>query len=129
MSKTAALRLLIKSQLDTVQGETYHRRAEPNAKFPYKEYELSRADFGDSARDDIVLEVNVWDRAPDSKTVEEIADEIEALFNVANLPQETILPTFFRTGRQHVDDPDKDIQRIMLTFLIQLYTKENGGED
>ena len=123
MSKTADLRELITTQLNSVDGGTYHRRAPNDAAFPYKTYALTRVDLGDLSRDDFMLEVDVWDHSDDAKTVEAIADEVEAMFNDANLPQSTILPTFFRESRIPVDDPDKDIQHIRLAFLVELYER------
>ena len=125
MSKTASLRKVIKAQLDTIRGGTYYRRTDTDNAYPYKTFTLSRVNLGDSARDDFNLTVDVWDLSPDSKTVDEIADNIEDLFNVNNLPQADILPTFFRDSRYPVDDPDKDIQHVQLNFLVQLYTLPN----
>ena len=48
----------------------------------------------------------------------------EALFNDANLPQPTILPTFFRESRYPVEEDEKDHQHIQLHFLVELYTLE-----
>lgn len=121
MSKTTALRALIREQLQTVQGDTYHKKATPNAAYPYKTYRLGRINFADSTRDDYDLEVDIWDRSPDQKTVEEIADQIEALFNASNIPRPPIFPTFFRDGRNNLDDPDKELQHIQLHFIVQLY--------
>lgn len=126
MSKTAALRKLIVSQLNTVPGGTYYLHAPDSASYPYKTFELSRISLGDLARDDIDLCVDVWDIAADPKQVDEIADQIEALFNAANLPQETILPTFFRESRYPVADEDKTIQHIQMHFTVQNY--ENKEE-
>lgn len=122
MSKTADLRKLITAQLNTLTGATYYRRAPADAVHPYKTFSLSRVDLGDLARDDYTLTVDIWDHASDAKAVELIADAMEDLFNAANLPQDTILPTFFRESRYPVDDPDKDIQHLQLTFIVQLYT-------
>lgn len=121
MSKTAALRKLIREKLQTVPGESYHRTAPKDAAFPYKTFSLSSVVLPDSLRDDIELEVDIWDRAKDWKVVEEIADQVEALFNDANLPQPPIYPTFFRENRYSLDDPDKNLQHIQLRFLVQLY--------
>lgn len=121
MRKTAALRKLIREKLQTVPGESYHRTAPKDAAFPYKTFSLSSVVFQDSLRDDFELEVDIWDRAKDWKAVEEIADQVEALFNDANLPQTTIYPTFFRENRYSLDDPDKNLQHIQLRFLVQLY--------
>lgn len=121
MSKTRMLRGLIREQLQTVQGETYHKTADKGAAYPYKTYLLKSINFADSTRDDFDLVIDIWDRSPDQKTVEEIADQIEALFNVANIPRPPIYPTFFRDGRNNLDDPDKTLQHIQLHFIVQLY--------
>lgn len=122
MSKTADLRKLINAQMNTIMGETYHRRAKPDANYPYKTFTLSRVDLNDPARDDFELMVDIWDHATDSKAVDEIADQLEELFNCNNLPQGTILPTFYKSSRYPVDDPDKDIQHVQMTFLVEMYT-------
>jgi hypothetical protein len=121
MSKTRLLRGLIREQLQTVQGETYHKVADKDAAYPYKTYLLESINFADSTRDDFDLVIDIWDRSPDQKTVEEIADQIEALFNASNIPKPPIYPTFFRDGRNNIDDPDKNLQHIQLHFIVQLY--------
>lgn len=123
MSKTANLRQLIVAQLNTTTGATYYRNAPDNAAYPYKTFELSRANLGDLARDDIDLCVDIWDHAADSKAVDLIADAIDELFNATNLPQDNILPTFFRDSRYTVTEDDKTIQHIQLHFSVQNYTR------
>ena len=122
MSKTAELRKLVKEQLDTVPGGTYHRKAPDNAEYPYKTFSLKSVSFTDE-RDDFDLCVDIWHRG-DFKIAEELADQIEELFKNANLPQPTILPTFFRESRYNLDDPDKTLDHIQLRFFVQLYELE-----
>lgn len=122
MSKTAELRKLVKEQLDTVPGGTYHRKAPANAEYPYKTFSLKSVSFTDE-RDDFDLCVDIWHRG-DFKIIEELADQIEELFKNANLPQPTILPTFFRESRYNLDDPDKTLDHIQLRFFVQLYELE-----
>ncbi len=122
MSKTATLRKLVTTQLQTVRGGTYHRKAPDDAEYPYKTFTLTSVSFVD-VRDDFDLCVDIWHRG-DWKDVEEIADQIEKLFQNANLPQSTILPTFFRENRYNLEDPDKTLQHIQLRFLVQLYELE-----
>lgn len=122
MRKTAELRKLIRGQLQTISGETYHMRASDKASYPYKTFELKSVSFTD-ARDDFDLCVDIWNRG-DWKVIEEIADDIEKLFQNTNLPQETILPTFFRESRYNLEDPDKTLQHIQLRFNVQLYELE-----
>ena len=123
MSKTADLRQLIVAQLNTTTGATYYRNAPDNAAYPYKTFELSRINLGDLARDDIDLCVDIWDHAADSKAADLIADAIDELFNATNLPQDNILPTFFRDIRFPVDEDDKAIQHIQMHFTVQNYTR------
>ena len=123
MSTTKALRKLITEKLQDVAGGVYHRHAPKDAAYPYKTFRLASVSFVD-ARDDHTLEVDVWDRSLDPKTAEDIADQIEALFKDANLPAPPIYPTFYRDGRQPLDDPDKNLQHIQLRFYVQLYKEE-----
>lgn len=123
MDKTRALRKLVREQLQTVPGGTYHRTAPKDATYPYKTFTLKSAIFTD-ARDDLDLEIDIWDRSLDPKAAESIADQIEALFREANLPAPPIYPTIFRDARYTLDDPDKNLQHIQLRFLVQLYEEE-----
>ena len=123
MGKTKLLRKVVKGQLETVPGGTYHRTAPKDAAYPYKTFTLSSAAFTD-ARSDMELEVDIWDRTLDPKNAEDIADQIETMFACANIPTPPIYPTFFRENRYTLDDPDKNLQHIQLRFLVQLYEEE-----
>lgn len=123
MSKTAALRKLVTEAMQPVQGQTYHKTAPKDAAYPYKTFTLSSVAFVE-ARDDQELEIDIWDRSPDQKQIEEIADQIEAIFKNATLPRPPIYPSFFREARYNLEDPDKTLHHIQLRFLVQLYETE-----
>ena len=125
MAKTKLLRKLVREQLQTVPGGTYHKKAPHDADYPYKTFRVESGTFTD-ARDDLYLEVDVWDRNinEDPKIAEDIADQVENLFKAANLPTPPIYPTFFRDARFNREDPDKTLQHIQLRFLVQLYEEE-----
>lgn len=122
-TKTLQLQKLIKSRMDTVQGGTYHVNAPDTAAYPYKVFALQTADLGDKSRDDITMIVDVWDKSSNQKTVDTIADNLEALFNGANLPQTGILPTIWRESRYPVPDENKSLQHVQMTFYIQNYER------
>ncbi|MDD6678324.1 MAG: DUF3168 domain-containing protein [Firmicutes bacterium] len=122
MGKTADLRKLIVAQLNAVAGATYYRRAPSNTTYPYKTFFLSRVNLTSSSCYYYDLQIDIWDNATDPKRIEEIADELEDLLNASRLPQPAILPDFFMESRFQVDDPDKNIQHLQLTFLVELYT-------
>ncbi len=121
MSKTQALRGVIAGQLNQTAGTTYHRRAAGDAAYPYKVYSLRSVDLGDTAMDVFTLEVELFDRQASPTRIETLADEIESRLRYVNLPQETVLPTIWRESRQWVEDDDKELQRILLRFTVQLY--------
>lgn len=125
MSKTKLLRKLVHGQLLSISGGTYHKKATPGADYPYKTFRIESGTYTD-ARDDLYLEVDVWDRneLEDPKKAEDVADEVENLFRDANIPAPPIYPTFFRESRYPIDDPDKNLQHIRLRFLVQLYEEE-----
>lgn len=123
MAKTKTLRKIIIEQMQTVPGGTYHKAAPKDAAYPYKVFTLTSASFMD-ARDDIILDVDIWDRSLDPKTAEDIADDVETLFREENIPAPPLYPTFFRDGRYTLDDPDKNLQHIQLRFIVQLYEED-----
>lgn len=124
MAKTKTLRKLITTKLQTVPGGTYHKRAPKDAAYPYKTFKLTSVAFPNTDRDDLELEIDIWDRAPDPKASEDIADQIEALFNGQIYPEPPIYPAFYRENRYDLDDPDKTLQHIQLRFLVQLHETE-----
>ena len=124
MSKTRTLRKLIMEKMQTVPGGTYHKKAPKDATYPHKVFTLTSATFPNQDRDDTELEVDLWNRGEDLKVLEDIADDIEALFNGTVYPAPPIYPAFFRENRFDLEDPDKTLQHIQLRFLVQLHETE-----
>ena len=120
MSKTNSLRKIIQSKIDSVVS-CYYRTADPDALFPHAVYDFENIDLGDINRDDLILIVDLWDKGSNTSRIEEMADQIEEIFNAANLPNEEVLPTFYRISRKPIDDEDKTIMRRQLKFQIQNY--------
>lgn len=124
--KTNELRKLIKTQLGALKAdgvkEIYYKKASNDDLFPHIVYTLSSVSTlsNDVNRSDYHLDVDVWDRESES-TVCDIADKVEIIFNNVNLPQETILPTFYLDDRASIIDEDKDIKHELIRFIIQLY--------
>lgn len=122
--KTKALRKLITETMQTAPGGTYHRTAPKDATYPYKVFRLSSVAFSIFDRDDVELEIELWNRSQDPKILEDIADQIEDLFHDKILPAPPIYPAFFRENRYDLEDPDKTLQHIQLRFTVQLHEME-----
>ena len=120
MSKTNALREIIQTNISSII-KSFYRVADEKEKYPYAVYDFETIDLGDIARDDLILIIDLWGKGTDTSEIEEVADQIEAMFNAANLPNEDVLPTFYRINRKPIDDPDKTLIRRQLKFQIQNY--------
>ena len=120
MSKTNALRKIIYKNMNSIV-KTYFRKADKENIYPHAVYDFENIDLGDISRDDLILIIDIWDKGNDTSKIEEIADQIEEMFNAANLPNEEVLPTFYRIGRKPIDDVDKTLMRRQLKFQIQNY--------
>ena len=120
MSKTNALRKIIQSKINPVVS-CYYQTADEKGNYPHAVYDFENIDLGDLHRDDLILVVDVWGKGKDTSPIEEIADRIEKMFNAANLPNNDVLPTFYRIGRKPIPDEDKTLIHRQLKFQIQNY--------
>lgn len=122
-TKTNALKKLVQTKLKTLTTNVYHEIANEDAMYPHIVFEFRRIDLGDLSRQDYILEINVWDKQKSSTRVDELADNVESLLQAQNLPQNTILPTFYLIDRQNIPDEDKEIKRRRIQFQIQNYER------
>lgn len=120
MSKTNSLRKIIQSKINPIIKSSY-RSADNKTNYPYAVYDFENIDLGDLSRDDLILIVDLWDKGKSTSRIEEKADQIEKMFNAANLPGEDVLPTFYRISRRPIDDEDKTLMHRQLKFQIQNY--------
>ena len=123
MSKTNALREIIQTKISSIV-KSFYRVSDEKESYPFAVYDFETIDLGDIARDDLILIIDVWGKGKDTSAIEDIADQIEAMFNAANLPNESVLPTFYRISRKPIDDEDKTLIRRQLKFQIQNYEVE-----
>lgn len=127
--KVNEVKKLIKRQLDTLKDEVkevYYRDADDDVLYPHITFEYDTiSGLGDDLnRQDYMLIIDVWDKQKESVLAEDIADRVEELFSAVNLPQETILPTFYFENRKFLKDEDKEIKHIQLKFSIQNYERK-----
>lgn len=120
MSKTNALREIIQSNIKKVI-KCFYRTADNEENYPYAVYDFENIDLRDIIRDDQILIIDIWGKGTDTSYIEDVTDQIEALFNAANLPDKEVLPTFYRIQRKPIDDEDKSIIHRQLKFQIQNY--------
>jgi hypothetical protein len=121
ISKTNDLRKLVQTRLKDITPLVYYRKADEDALYPHIVHLIDRVNILAEHRDDVSLVVDIWTKS--DSVANELADAVEKSFDRENLPQETILPTFFLETRIYVEDDDKNISHIQMTFTVQNYER------
>lgn len=122
-TRTNDLKKLIQTKLKTITTNVFFEQATDDALYPHAVFGFREIDLGDLARQDYVLEVDVWDKGTSTTKVDELSDKIEDLLQAQNLPQTNILPTFYKIDRKSLPDSDKSIKHRLIRFQIQNYVK------
>lgn len=122
MSRTQELQHIVQTKLTELKYSAYADEAPDGAAYPYVVYNIGSWNYTD-ARDDIVMDIDIWDLYPNYSRVEAMADAIEFAFTGDAVYGATsnVLPQFFRYLRTKVPDTDKKIKRINLKVEIQNY--------
>lgn len=127
ISKTNDLRKLVQTRLKDITPLVYYRIADEDALYPHIVHLIDRVNILAEHRDDVSLTVDIWTKSDtwtkSDSVANELADAVEKSFDRENLPQETILPTFFLETRITVEDDDKSICHIQMTFTVQNYER------
>lgn len=122
-TRTNDLKELVQTKLKTLTTDVYFEQAIDNALYPHIVFSLREANLNDLHRQDYILEVDVWDKGNDTTAVDALADNVEDLLHMQNLPQTNILPTFYKIDRKSIDDSDKTIKHRLVRFQIQNYVR------
>lgn len=123
VTRTNDLKKLIQTKLKTLTTNIFFEQATDNALYPHIVFDFRTIDLGDLARQDYILEVDVWDKGTSTMKVDELADKVEDLLQAKNLPQTNILPTFYKIDRRSIIDTDKSIKHRLIKFQIQNYER------
>ena len=67
------------------------------------------------------IEINIFDDSKSSKTVEQLADNIEDILDDTMFDEETFTISIDLNSRNNVDESDKGIQRRRLLFDAEYY--------
>ena len=122
-NRSQALQSIIQAKIESCGYTGYADEAPDGSTYPYIVYSVDSFTYTD-ARDDIQLDVDIWDRSPNYQTVEAMADTLEAAFDnyIVHDESSIVLPQFFRYLRTKVPDTDRKLKRINLKFDIQNYS-------
>ena len=118
MSKTIELRKDIQNIFKSITENVYFRKANRNSLYPHIVYSIE--DIYNAK----VLTIDIWDKYIDTSRIEEIADNLEKIKNIVVNSEFHSFILYYNNDRKWVDDEDKEIQRINLSFQINYYGKE-----
>lgn len=121
--RTNDLKKLIQTKLKTITTNVFHEIADENALYPHIVFGLRTINLDDLSRQDYILDVDVWDKSQSTVDIDNMCDSIENLLQGNNLPQESILPTFYLIDRKSLIDEDKSILHRLIRFQIQNYER------
>ena len=85
-----------------IQRVYYRDAPDTENAYPYIVYDFERDNTGDFYRDDVRIFVDIWDRSPNYKSVEQLGDRIDRALNDLNYPSGDILPTTRSSYRQRM---------------------------
>lgn len=117
--RTNQIRKYISKKLRESGINVYYHHASNSSKFPYIVYDLT-ADFNGY----VTLydfEVNIWNNNTDIAEIEDIADRVEDLMDDELHLDTNGLMIFKKRSRGHIDDSNKDINRIMIKFEMEYF--------
>lgn len=123
ITRTNDLKILLTTKLRTLTTNVFFEEATDDKLYPHVVFGFREIDLGDLWRQDYVLEVDVWDKGTSTTLVDELSDKIEDLLQAENLPQDNILPTFYKIDRKSIKDSDKSIKHRLIRFQIQNYVR------
>ena len=123
MSRTNDLRKLIKGRLDKVCSNVSFEQASDDKMYPHIVFTYDYIDMGNINRNDMMVDIDIWDKSDSAAAIEDLADRVEDLFNAQNIPQDTILPTFYLVDRKIVPDEDKKIRHRLIRVQVQNYER------
>ena len=130
--RTNELRKLVRLLLGRFKDEhgikeIYYELARDDKMYPHIVFSFDNINTGDLYRHDLSLVIDIYDKSDSAYLVEQIADDVEDMFNALNLPQDTILPTFYLEARRSVLDEDKKIRHRQIDVIVQNYEQFDMG--
>lgn len=118
----------ITARIKTVFAKVYPVSAASNVTFPYVVYNFPTV-TDSSIRDDVMLEVDIWDTKRDGYDVlsgiEGLTSKVDGVLkNATNLDSDNVFIKIERVARLALKDPDENIYRRQLRYRIRVYDRK-----
>ncbi len=115
----------VTDKLKTLDTQLYTDYIPTEKTYPYVQFQfpnVSPNGFGELN----LLQIDVWDKSTSNVHVETITDNIDKLFNRHNEITNDYCIQVYRNNpyRLNIPDPDMEIRRRQLRYVIKIYRKE-----
>lgn len=93
--------------------------------FPYIQFKFPN-NIPDGCGELIPMQIDIWDKDVSTIQVENITDSIDKIFNRLNETTADFCVQVYRNNpyRLSIPDPDMEIRRRQLRYIIKIYRKE-----
>lgn len=120
IGKTLELRKDIQKLLKEVASNVSYKSATEKTSFPYVVYKIK--DYGEYLKQ---VEIDVWNKGTSTEVIENLVDDIENRLNDEIVCSDMHTIIFCNdNNRQWLEDQDKELQRINLSYTLNYYGKE-----
>lgn len=112
------------SLISAIVTRTYHKGAEDKTVFPYATYSCPTINsIGNytQGRDDVFLEIDIWDNNIDETTIETLTRAVDVALNGHSYSDGNIAIRLDKLTILDVPDPDETINRRQLRFRVITY--------
>lgn len=118
---TNELRRVLRAQLLLVCPVVYYGWTTAPTAYPYLVYDLAEVSY-DSGKVTYELEINCVGK--DASAIITMADQVQALFAEYHYSNTKIFFHCHRGRRNSVEEEDRSLSRVRLTFTLSLFSKE-----
>jgi hypothetical protein len=127
---TLELKKAIETFLKTKATRVYQRKAPAGVSFPYIVWNMPSSNSEYSKREDIILEVDVWDNSNLTIIIDTLVGNIDGdgdIKNPTGLHRKNIFSNgvlsakIYRTNRYEIEDENETLVRRQLRYKIQTY--------
>lgn len=119
MATITQLRPILQTQLRTVADRVFYEHTKGEPTFPYVVYDISSFTYGEVINQ-LQLEVNAYDNADDTTTLETLADSIWTLFDHKYYIDTNLEFSAYQNVRNNIDVPEKKIHQRRLVFTLRI---------
>jgi len=118
------LRTELRNIMLTVCDHVYYEIAPDDSPYPYIVFELQDLthNYGKTL---VELEINVIDYETSTASKETICDQLQALFNKADIMTAYYYLKVYRGLRQPVEEEDRMVRRSRMTFELHLHERRD----